>query len=191
MTDLAWIDAALTAARPQAVGALLRYFRDLDTAEEAFQDACLRALEELAGERPAARSRRLADPGRPQRRPRRRAPRGASRSRCPTEDSDLRPRRRRGRAGRAARRRALPRRHPAAAVHLLPSGAAGDPADRARAAHRLRPLGEADRPRLPGRRSGDGAAHHPRQAPHRRGATCPSRRPAPSSARSASPRSRR
>ncbi|WP_322514317.1 RNA polymerase sigma factor [Rhodopseudomonas palustris] len=44
MTDLAWIDTALTAARPQAVGALLRYFRDLDTAEEAFQNACLRAL---------------------------------------------------------------------------------------------------------------------------------------------------
>ena len=44
MTDLAWIDAALTSARPQAVGALLRYFRDLDTAEEAFQNACLRAL---------------------------------------------------------------------------------------------------------------------------------------------------
>ncbi|MET0274087.1 MAG: RNA polymerase sigma factor [Phenylobacterium sp.] len=44
MTDMAWIDAAITAARPQAVGALLRYFRDLDTAEEAFQDACLRAL---------------------------------------------------------------------------------------------------------------------------------------------------
>jgi RNA polymerase sigma-70 factor (ECF subfamily) len=44
MSDLAWIDAALTAARPQAVGALLRYFRDLDLAEEAFQDACLRAL---------------------------------------------------------------------------------------------------------------------------------------------------
>ncbi|MGQ9367341.1 RNA polymerase sigma factor [Azospirillum sp. ST 5-10] len=44
-TDPAWIEAALTAARPQAVAALLRYFRDLDTAEEAFQDACLRALE--------------------------------------------------------------------------------------------------------------------------------------------------
>jgi len=44
MTDLAWIDAALTSARPQALSALLRYFRDLDTAEEAFQDACLRAL---------------------------------------------------------------------------------------------------------------------------------------------------
>lgn len=44
MTDLAWINAALTAARPQAVGALLRYFRDLDIAEEAYQDACLRAL---------------------------------------------------------------------------------------------------------------------------------------------------
>jgi len=44
MNDIAWIDAALTSARPQAVGALLRYFRDLDTAEEAFQEACLRAL---------------------------------------------------------------------------------------------------------------------------------------------------
>jgi RNA polymerase sigma-70 factor (ECF subfamily) len=44
LTDLAWIDAALTSARPQAVGALLRYFRDLDTAEEAYQEACLRAL---------------------------------------------------------------------------------------------------------------------------------------------------
>ncbi|HWK13227.1 MAG TPA: RNA polymerase sigma factor [Rhizobiaceae bacterium] len=44
MTDIAWIHNALSAARPQAVAALLRYFRDLDTAEEAFQDACLRAL---------------------------------------------------------------------------------------------------------------------------------------------------
>jgi RNA polymerase sigma-70 factor (ECF subfamily) len=44
MSELAWIDAALTAARPQAVSALLRYFRDLDAAEEAFQEACLRAL---------------------------------------------------------------------------------------------------------------------------------------------------
>ncbi len=44
MSDIAWIDAALTSARPQALAALLRYFRDLDTAEEAFQDASLRAL---------------------------------------------------------------------------------------------------------------------------------------------------
>src|SRR5687768_17600923 len=44
MADMAWIDAALVSARPQAVAALLRYFRDLDLAEEAFQDACLRAL---------------------------------------------------------------------------------------------------------------------------------------------------
>src|SRR5690349_12019 len=43
-TDTAWIDAALTSARPQSVGALLRYFRNLDTAEEAYQNACLRAL---------------------------------------------------------------------------------------------------------------------------------------------------
>jgi RNA polymerase sigma-70 factor (ECF subfamily) len=44
VTDVAWIDSALTSARPQALGALLRYFRDLDQAEEAFQEACLRAL---------------------------------------------------------------------------------------------------------------------------------------------------
>jgi RNA polymerase sigma-70 factor (ECF subfamily) len=44
MTDIAWIDAALTAARPQALGALLRYFRNLDFAEEAFQEASLRAI---------------------------------------------------------------------------------------------------------------------------------------------------
>jgi RNA polymerase sigma-70 factor, ECF subfamily len=48
MTDLAWIDAALVASRPQAVAALLRYFRDLDAAEEAYQDACLRALKNWA-----------------------------------------------------------------------------------------------------------------------------------------------
>lgn len=36
--------AIIAAARPQAIAALLRYFRDLDTAEEAFQEACLRAL---------------------------------------------------------------------------------------------------------------------------------------------------
>jgi len=44
VTDLALIDATLTAARPRAVAALLRYFRDLDTAEEAVQEACIRAL---------------------------------------------------------------------------------------------------------------------------------------------------
>jgi RNA polymerase sigma-70 factor (ECF subfamily) len=44
VTDLAWIEAALTSARPQALGALVRYFRDVDLAEEAFQDASLRAL---------------------------------------------------------------------------------------------------------------------------------------------------
>jgi RNA polymerase sigma-70 factor (ECF subfamily) len=44
MNDLGWIDLALRSARPRAVGALLRYFRDLDQAEEAFQEACLGAL---------------------------------------------------------------------------------------------------------------------------------------------------
>jgi RNA polymerase sigma-70 factor (ECF subfamily) len=45
VTDPAWIDSTLTSVRPQVLGALLRYFRDLDTAEEAFQEACLRALQ--------------------------------------------------------------------------------------------------------------------------------------------------
>jgi RNA polymerase sigma-70 factor (ECF subfamily) len=44
MTDSAWLDGVLRSARPTAVSALLRYFRDLDLAEEAFQEACLRAL---------------------------------------------------------------------------------------------------------------------------------------------------
>lgn len=44
MSDLAWIEAALVSARPQALAALVRAFRDLDVAEEAYQEACLRAL---------------------------------------------------------------------------------------------------------------------------------------------------
>jgi RNA polymerase sigma-70 factor (ECF subfamily) len=44
MDEARWIGPTLAAARPQAVAALLRYFRDLDLAEEAFQEACLRAL---------------------------------------------------------------------------------------------------------------------------------------------------
>ena len=44
MTDVAWIGTVLTSARPPAMAALVRYFRDLDVAEEAFQEACLRAL---------------------------------------------------------------------------------------------------------------------------------------------------
>ena len=45
MHDPAHIDLAILAARPKAIAALLRSFRDLDTAEEAFQEACLRALQ--------------------------------------------------------------------------------------------------------------------------------------------------
>ena len=44
MNGLRWLDATFAAARPPAIGALLRHFRDLDLAEEAFQEACLRAL---------------------------------------------------------------------------------------------------------------------------------------------------
>ncbi|HEY5755718.1 MAG TPA: sigma-70 family RNA polymerase sigma factor, partial [Steroidobacter sp.] len=45
MHDPAHIDLVLLGARPKVVAALLRYFRDLDTAEEAFQESCLRALQ--------------------------------------------------------------------------------------------------------------------------------------------------
>jgi RNA polymerase sigma-70 factor (ECF subfamily) len=45
MNDSTWIEAALTAARPQVLAALLRYFRDLEVAEEAFQESSLRALQ--------------------------------------------------------------------------------------------------------------------------------------------------
>jgi RNA polymerase sigma-70 factor (ECF subfamily) len=39
-----WVDSRLVAARPRVVAGLLRYFRDLDLAEDAFQEASLRAL---------------------------------------------------------------------------------------------------------------------------------------------------
>jgi len=44
VTTLSGIETLLAAARPQAVAALLRNFRDLDMAEDAFQEACVRAL---------------------------------------------------------------------------------------------------------------------------------------------------
>lgn len=44
LADPNLIESMLVAARPRAVAALLRYFRDLDLAEEAFQEACLRAI---------------------------------------------------------------------------------------------------------------------------------------------------
>lgn len=44
MEETRWIGTTLAAARPQALAALLRYFRDLDLAEEAFQEASLHAL---------------------------------------------------------------------------------------------------------------------------------------------------
>jgi len=42
--DLDDIAAVLVGSRPQAMAALLRYFRDLDTASDAYQEACARAL---------------------------------------------------------------------------------------------------------------------------------------------------
>lgn len=44
MNEHDWIGSVIAAARPQAMAALLRTFRDLDAAEEALQEASLRAL---------------------------------------------------------------------------------------------------------------------------------------------------
>jgi RNA polymerase sigma-70 factor (ECF subfamily) len=44
VSDTCRINAVITSARPRVVAALLRHFRDLDLAEEACQEACLRAL---------------------------------------------------------------------------------------------------------------------------------------------------
>lgn len=52
MTDTAYLHTLLATARPKAMAALLRYFRDLDSAEEAFQDACIRALKNWPGNGP-------------------------------------------------------------------------------------------------------------------------------------------
>jgi RNA polymerase sigma-70 factor (ECF subfamily) len=52
VNDLGWIDLALRSARPRVLGALTRYFRDLDLAEEAFQEACLAALKNWPGQSP-------------------------------------------------------------------------------------------------------------------------------------------
>jgi RNA polymerase sigma-70 factor (ECF subfamily) len=48
VTERAAIEAALVLARPRVIAALLRAFRDLDTAEDGFQEASLRALERWA-----------------------------------------------------------------------------------------------------------------------------------------------
>ncbi|WP_298914356.1 RNA polymerase sigma factor [uncultured Roseobacter sp.] len=41
-----WLEATFTNNRPRALAALTRYFRDIDVAEEAFSEACLKALTE-------------------------------------------------------------------------------------------------------------------------------------------------
>jgi RNA polymerase sigma-70 factor (ECF subfamily) len=44
MADNRWLEARFADIRPRAVAALTRRFRDIDLAEEAFAEACLRAL---------------------------------------------------------------------------------------------------------------------------------------------------
>ena len=132
MSDLAWLHAALISARPQAMSALLRHFRDIELAEEAFQEASLRALRNWPEKGPPRDAAAwLIFVGRNAavdmlRRTRRETA-------LPPEETLFRNRRCRNGDGRAARRRGLSRRHPAADVHLLPSRSAGDAAGGARA----------------------------------------------------------
>ena len=190
MTDTAWIDAALTSARPQAVGALLRYFRNLDTAEEAFQNACLRALKSWPQNGPprdpaawlimVGRNVAIDDI----RRSRKQQP-------LPEDDaiSDL------DDAEEQIAERLDGSHYRDDILRLLficcHPGSAGDAADRARAAHRVRPDREADRARVPGdaKRRWSSASPAPRPASPR--PTCRSRRRARWSAASGSPAWRR
>ena len=39
-----WLEATFAQQRPRAIAALTRMFRDIDTAEDDFADACVKAL---------------------------------------------------------------------------------------------------------------------------------------------------
>ena len=166
MTDTAWIDCRADFGASPGGRRAVTLFPQSRHRRGSISERLPARAEKLAAERSAARSGGVADHGRAQCRDRRYQAKpqagAAARGR-----GDLRSRRCRGGAGRAARRLALSRRHLAAVVHLLPSRSAGDAADRAGAAHRLRPDGEADRARVPGLRGRDGAAHHPREGTRR------------------------
>ena len=119
--------------------------------------------EELAAERPAARSRRLADLRRPQRRPRRRAPPRPSSAALPDEDgiSDLDD----AEARLAERLDGAHYRDDILRLLFICCHPELPATQQIALALRIvsRPVGQADRARLPGQRGGDGAAHHPRQ----------------------------
>ncbi len=44
MSNHPWLEARFTEIRPKAIAALTRYFRNIDLAEEAFSQACIKAL---------------------------------------------------------------------------------------------------------------------------------------------------
>ncbi len=173
VTDIAWIDGAITVRPPPGGRGAAALFPRPRYGRRSLSGRLPARAEELAQQRPAARSGRLAHHGRPQRGARRRAA---------SEQADGAAGR--GRSSRISRtsRRALAerldecrlsRRRAAPAVHLLPSRPAGHPADRARAAHRLGPHGEADRRAPSWSAKRDGAADHPRQGASRQGAGVP------------------
>jgi len=164
MSDVDWIDGALTSARPQAdrgPAALLP--ATLDLAEEAFQDACLRGAEDLAQQRPSGANPTawLIFVG-PQRRASTACASNPGTPPLPPEEaiSDLGDSR--DRPGRAARRRPVPRRRPCACCSSAATRTYRPPS---RFALALRivvgPDRAPDRPRLPGQRKRHGATHQP------------------------------
>ena len=84
MTDLAWIDAALVSRAAPGGGGVAALFPRSRSGRGSVSGRVPARAEELAAERPAARSRRVADHGRPQRRDRRHPPPRQANRRCRT-----------------------------------------------------------------------------------------------------------
>ena len=160
----------------RVLGALMRRFGDLDLAEDAYQDACLAALETWPRDgvptnpgawlTTAARNKALDRLRREQQRLGRETESMGLHADRPVEPAtpsadelaDLG-----DPATRARRRRPAP-----AGLPVLPPGAGRAGAGRADTAHGRRPDHHRDRPRVPGARVDDGAAAGPGQAQDRR-----------------------
>ena len=168
VTDLAWIDAALTVGAPAGDRRAAALFPRSRPGRGGLSGSLPARAEDLAEERPAARSRRLADLRRPQRRARRGAP-AQQAGGAAGRGVDLRSRRRRGRrspSGSTARTIAT------TCCACCSSAAIRICRRRSRSRSRCAssPAFRSSRSRAPSwsSESGDGAAHHARQAPHRR-----------------------
>ena len=129
------IDRLFRRESGRAVASLIRVLGDFDLAEEAVQEAWIVALERWPRDGVPAKPRRVDHDDRAQ--PRDRPPAAGARARGEARAA----RGARGARRRRGRARRLPRRPPAADVHLLPPGARRGGAGRAHPAHAGRALG--------------------------------------------------